>query len=250
MQTYVRRCRAELARLLALALCSATLPLPAADMGRGGSAVIGHDGCQDPVCLNAASLTADATHLTLHDFNIVYATRGTTVTGDLAEGDSPAGKSKDTHWVLSGHVQISMPQGRLSADRATMQIVNGRISNMTAEGSPAQFDRGGDTTPPGGASVAMAQALQHAHGHARQIVYDLEHGELELNGDSYLTNGCYEFTSEHMSYDIANQRVQADPRDGGGVRGKITRDRGAGACPGMGGGGAVSGGTAGDAAKP
>jgi lipopolysaccharide transport protein LptA len=205
----------------------------------GGGPAGGKDACRDPVCLTAASLEADATHLTLHDFNIVYALRGTTVTGDLAQGDSPGRDSKDTHWVLTGHVVITLPQGRLKADRATMQIVNGRISNMTAQGGPAEFERGTDAAPAAGVSSGMQAALEHAHGHARQIVYDLDQNELELSGDSFLTNGCYEFTSEHMLYDIANQRVQADPHDSGGVHGKWSRNGtngSAASCPGIGGG--------------
>ena len=219
----------RLAALMVMALCG-----PAGSVRLSAAEIAAADACQDPVCLTAARLEADATHLILHDFDIVYATRGTTVTGDLAEGDSPGRDSKNTHWVLTGHVQITIPQGRLKADRATMQIVNGRISTMTAEGSPAEFDRGDDTTPPAGASPNIQAALNHAHGHARQIVYDLDRGQLDLSGDSYLANGCYEFTSERMSYDIANQRVQADPRDGGGVRGRITRDRSTADCPGLG----------------
>ena len=232
----MRHWRAELNAVVAAAALFrslATAGLQAAEMAGtpATNPAAGADTCREPVCLTAGRLEADATHLTLHDFNIIYAARGTTVTGDLAEGESAGGDSKNTRWVLTGHVQITIPQGHLKADRATMQIVNGRISSMTAEGSPAEFDRGGDTPPPAGTSNIQA-ALVHAHGHARQIVYDLDHGQLELSGDGFLTNGCYEFTSEHMSYDIANQRVQADPHDGGSVHGKLPRN--ASSCPGAG----------------
>jgi lipopolysaccharide transport protein LptA len=175
--------------------------------------------CREPVCLNAARLEADSTHLTLHDFDIEYVTRGTTVKGDLAEGESSGRDAKNTYWVLTGHVQIFMPQGHLSADRATMQIVNGRIASVTASGSPAEFERTDGPAPTGSNSQVLA-AAEHAHGHAREIIYDLDRNELQLNGDSFISNGCYEFSSERMSYDVANQRVQADPRDSGGVRGK------------------------------
>jgi lipopolysaccharide transport protein LptA len=189
------------------------------------------DNCREPVCLNAARLEADSTHLVLHDFDIVYAARGTTVKGDLAEGESTDRDSKNTHWVLTGHVDVTMPQGHLSADRATMQIVNGRITILTAQGSPALFERAAGGPPVGG-NPGVQNAIEHARGHAREIVYDLDRNQLDLSGDSYLTNGCYEFSSEHMSYDIANQRVQADPRDSAGVRGKIIRERAAGTCSG------------------
>jgi lipopolysaccharide transport protein LptA len=189
------------------------------------------DSCREPVCLNAARLEADSTHLVLHDFNIVYVARGTTVTGDLAEGESPGKDSKDTHWVLTGHVEVTLPQGHLSADHATMQLIDGRITTLTADGAPASFERNPDGNVPAGSNPGLQAALEHAHAHARRIVYDLEHSQLDLTGDSYLTNGCYEFTAEHMSYDIATQKVQADPRDSRGVHG-IMRTRSSPACSG------------------
>jgi len=195
-----------------------------------GANVDSSEKCRDPVCLNAARLEADSTHLTLHDFDIQYVTRGTTVKGDLAEGESSGRDSKSTNWVLTGHVQIFMPQGHLSADRATMQIVNGRIANVTAQGSPAEFERTTDAPAPTGSNSQGLGAAEHAHGHAREIIYDVDRNELQLNGDSYISNGCYEFSSERMSYDVANQRVQADPRDSGGVRGKYIRERTSSAC--------------------
>ncbi len=231
----MQRCHVEPLAMLAIALCGAVATrLPAAN-AKPASAAAADDQCREVMCLDGdGPLILDPTHMSLHHFRIVYPQRGTTVTGDSAEGEMPAPNSKDMHWVLTGHVEVTMPQGHLTAERATMQVIDSRLSIMTAEGSPAVFDRGSDASPPVGASAAVSQALVHAHGHARQIVYDLDHGQLEFSGDSYLSNGCYEFTSEHLSYDIANQRVQADPHDGGSVHLKFTHDRSGGNCPGSG----------------
>jgi lipopolysaccharide transport protein LptA len=176
--------------------------------------------CHESVCLTGSGVQSTPTHLTWHDITIVYAGRSTVVKGDLGEGDVTSADSKNSNWVLTGHVQIWMPQGHLSADHATMKISNDRITTLTALGAPAQFERFADTAASPAVSAAQA-ALQHANGHAGEIIYDVEHNQLELNGDAHVTAGCYEFSSEHIVYDLANQKVQADPRDDSHVTGII-----------------------------
>jgi lipopolysaccharide transport protein LptA len=177
--------------------------------------------CHESVCLNGSSVESTPTHLTWHDITIVYVTRSTVVKGDLGEGDVTSADSKNSNWALTGHVQIWMPQGHLSADHATMKITNDRITTLTAQGAPAQFERFPDGPLPGNLSGPTQAALQHANGHAGEIIYDVEHNQLELNGDAHVTAGCYEFSSEHIVYDLTNQKVQADPRDDSHVTGII-----------------------------
>jgi len=216
-----------------LVLCSAAAggASSGADVPAAGNAA--PEKCIDPICLNAGRLEGTPTELVLHDFTILYPARRTTIKGDMAQGARASGESKDTSWVLTGHVEIFTAQGHLTADRATMHTNNGVIANMTAQGMPAEFERNPDSAAPDGGTANTAAPFEHAHGHAREIIYDLEHNELQLNGDSYLSNGCYEFSSEHMSYDIASQRVQADPHDSKGVQG-IVRERASSACAGTG----------------
>src|ERR1700733_13342008 len=108
------------------------------------------DGCHESVCVNASNLESTPSHLTLHDFTIVYKTRATLVKGDLGEGNVTSVDSKNSTWVITGHVQIFMPQGHLSAERATMQIINDHITTLTAQGAPTEFERFADGTPPTG----------------------------------------------------------------------------------------------------
>jgi lipopolysaccharide transport protein LptA len=131
--------------------------------------------------------------------------------------------SKNSNWTLSGQVQIAIPQGHLSADHATMKIVNDRITTLTAEHAPAQCERYNDGPAPADLGRAAEATLEHVHGYARQITYDVDHDPLELNGDAYVIAGCYEFSSESIIYDIANHRVQTDPRDNSPVKGIIKR---------------------------
>jgi lipopolysaccharide transport protein LptA len=124
------------------------------------------------------------------------------------------------HWVLTGHVQLFTPQGHLKADRATIQIVNDRITIVTAQGDPAEFERSEDSPLPSMPPNAQTQ-LQHAHGHAREIVFDVERNQLDFSGDAYFIANCYELGSQHVVYDMANQKVQGDSSDNSRVSGSF-----------------------------
>jgi lipopolysaccharide transport protein LptA len=154
------------------------------------------EACNQPLCYTASSLSAERTRMVMQNVNIVDTTRGITrIKADLAEANGE--DLGNSAWVLTGHVQVFMPQGSLSADRATVQFVNKRIDSMSAQGTPAEFEHSG-------------APAENAHGHAREIDYDLEQDLLKLNGDSWLSDGCNEIASQSIVYDIANQKVRAD----------------------------------------
>ena len=217
--------------LLALgAAHAAGLPLALADTPPSGAAGVGGEleACKEPLCYTASKLEADRNRMVLYDINIVDTTRGIThIKADLAEATGADLGNSD--WVLTGHVQASLPQGTLRADRATVQFVNKRIASMSAQGAPAEFERSvdhsADTPLAGdGASRSHGQA-DSAHGHARDIEYDLEHDLLTLKGDSWLTDGCNQINSQSIVYDIANQKVRAEtvPGDEHQVQGVLSR---------------------------
>lgn len=215
--------------VLGLALCLIAHRGEMAAAAESGTDTASIESCHDPLCLNASHLEYTPNHLVLHEFDIVDTTRGTThVKGDLAEGTGD--DSKNSNWVLTGHVELTLPQGHLSADRATMQIVNNRITLMTAQGSPAQFESSGDASAPNTPKSGVAAAIKHARGHANEIIYNLEHGELQLNGDSWLSNGCNEISSQHISYDLSSQKVHAETNAGEKDKVRITSNRTAPGC--------------------
>jgi lipopolysaccharide transport protein LptA len=212
---------------LLLTLCALGSTGAARGAGAASDSIEGNDSvenCHKPLCWKGSSLNFDlqSNHLEVPDLEMVDTTRNAHIKADRAERTGE--KADDSTWVLTGHVQITVPQGHLSADQATMQVRNNHIVTMISQGSPAQFERGADS---------VASITSHAHGHAREIVYDLERNELQLNGDAWLTDGCYyELHSEHIAYDIANQKVHADPNDGSGVQGSVApRQRPAPGCP-------------------
>lgn len=178
--------------------------------------------CSDPVCLYYSRFEGQRNHVVLHDADIFDNTRQLHVKADLAEGNGI--DAQDNHWVLTGHVQVTNPQGQLQADRATVQVSRSQISSMSAQGSPALFQGTVAAAGSGGTAAPV-------HGHAQQIDYDLGQSLLDLNGNSYLSDGCNDITSPHIRYNIAGQSVQADGTsdDNGRVHGTI-RSRAPGQC--------------------
>ena len=232
------RALAALWQLLALgAAHAAGLPVALAEAATPGAAAAGTEleACKEPLCYTASKLEAERNRMVLYDINIVDTTRGIThIKADMAEATGADLGNSD--WVLTGHVQASLPQGKLSADRATVQFVNKRIASMSAQGTPAEFERSVDRSadnpaPADGANRSHGQA-DNARGHAREIDYDLEHDLLTLKGDSWLTDGCNEINSQSIVYDITNQKVRAEavPGDDTQVHGTL-HARSASQCP-------------------
>jgi lipopolysaccharide transport protein LptA len=164
---------------------------------------------ESPLCYTASSSELERNHLVLYDIDIVDTTRGVSrIKADRAEA---TGRDfGNANWVLTGHVQVFIPEGQLRADTATVQFTDNHIETMTADGTPAEFEHALDNG-------------QIAHGHARAITFDMRRNELQLNGDSWLSDGCNEINSGHIAYDIGSQRMRADssPGDSAPVHGTI-----------------------------
>ena len=219
-RTEVRaRVVAALFQLSVLATAGAATPAPAPhEAPAAGAASAELEACNEPLCYTASSLEAERNRMVLHDIKIVDTTRGITrISADLAQANGQ--DLGNSEWVLTGNVQVFMPQGKLSADKATVQFVNKRIASMNAQGAPAEFAHGvntaGQTGPLIDAGKAGHGAIESARGHAREIDYDMERDLLKLNGDSWLSDGCNEINSQSIVYDIANQKVRADAAPGG-----------------------------------
>ena len=202
--------RAIVRSALSAAPCAIALLLRAAIAGAADSGAQTLPCDEPPMCYTASRLQADRNHITLYDIDIVDWTRG--VSRIRAQrADATGEELSNSDIILTGEVRVSMPEGELRADRATVRIAHNRITSMRAEGSPATFEH------------ALGDGAQIAHGHANAISYDLERDEMQLQGDSWLTDGCNEINSDHILYDIASQHVQADaaPGESGRVHGTI-----------------------------
>lgn len=211
--------------MMAAALSLAGIPLlVAAEEGATIDYKSALENCHDAVCTSGSHLEGTLGHLTWRDITIVYKARAMVARGDMGAGTSTSSDSKNSDWVLTGHVQIFVPQGQLRADRATAQIVNDRVTLLTANGSPAEFERSLDGPAPTNPGNAAQSAIEHARGHAHEIVFDVERSQLEFKGEAFVTGGCYEVSSDHISYDVGNERIEADPRDGSSVRSILRRN--------------------------
>jgi lipopolysaccharide export system protein LptA len=193
----------------ACALFALLAPLTPASSA-AGEMTAGDLPCNEPpMCYRASHLDAERNRVVLYDFDIVDMTRGIShIKADRAEGDGL--DFANSRWVLTGHVQLFIPEGQMSADKATVLFASQRIQSMTAEGAPAEFEH-------------PLENGQKAHGHAQAIDYDVARNEVQLHGDAWLSDGCNEITSEHISYDLVSQRVRADsaPGDNARVHGTI-----------------------------
>ena len=189
--------------------------------------------CPEQLCFSASSnqpgvpsFTASRTHMVMINPDIVDTARGVAhITTDRAEENGA--DFGNSHIELTGDVHADLSEGQLSAATATVQVVDKRIESITAQGSPARFLRRGEPPTPvvsktsGGqaASPAAALSTMAVYGHADSITYDLKADSVQLNGNSWLTDGCNEFTSQRITYNMMSQTVQAGPAPGS--RGRV-----------------------------
>jgi lipopolysaccharide transport protein LptA len=180
------------------------------------------------LCYNATGLQAARDHLVLINIDAVGNTANgpAHLTADRAE--ATGADFGNSHWVFTGHVHIDMKEGRLQAATATVQLLDRHIASIMAGGMPAQFER----TPQSAAAAAGTAAGLTVHGHADTITYNVGKNEVQLNGDSWLTDGCNDFTSQRITYNLAAQSVLANAEPGSNalVHGIIRNTHPGGTC--------------------
>src|ERR1039458_2523133 len=163
--------------LLQMLLAAAGMRAGVGGAGDTPPVAVQRESCNEPLCYTASSLQAERNRMLLQDIHIIDTTRGIPrIQADQAEANGQ--DLGNSAWVLTGHVLVLMPQGKLSADRATVQFVNKRISSVSAQGMPAEFehsvaavaaiDAAQDGAVADGARGGRG-ALDSARGHARQI---------------------------------------------------------------------------------
>jgi lipopolysaccharide transport protein LptA len=216
-------CRGLLCLLLAGGLARAAEPAALAP----GAGVAPNEACKDPqqpTWYTASSLAAERNHIVLQDLCLEDTTHGDVrIRADRAEATGVDLASSE--WVLTGHVHVYMDEGagqhsELHAASATVQFKDKHVATMTAHGDPADFVRTSD------------KVHEPARGHAQSIRYDVDRNQLQLDGDSWISDGCREIKAPHIDYDVTRQRVQAaaggDPAQ---VHGTIRTDPGAQCTP-------------------
>ena len=115
---------------------------------------------------------------------------------------------EDSDWTLKGNVKITVPDGMLTSSDAKVMFRKNQISRAEIRGAPAEFEQ------------LIKETGKLAKGRANSIVYDVQADTVRMAGDAWLTDGENVIRGETLIYDIAGQRVAANPggTDPGGVR--------------------------------
>jgi len=187
----------NIARTLATALLTATLA------ARAAAAPVD---AQAPINLEAASSDFDYRNNTLL-FRRVKITQGP-LTVEAEEASATGLEFVNSQWTFKGQVRITVPDGKLASDTATVSFKDNQIVRAQIRGAPAVFEQ------------RLEKSGQLAQGRAGSIEYDVRNGTVQLAGDAWLSDGQNEIRGEKLVYDIGRQRVAANPggTEPGGVR--------------------------------
>jgi len=186
------------------AACTALLACFGVHAAPTGSLLGGQD-TRLPIDLQAASSDFDYKQNTLL-FRRIKITQGQMqVTAQEARASGL--NFANSEWTLLGQVQIVTPDGKLESDSAQISFRNNLIAHALAKGAPASFEH------------QLKDRGQLAKGRAASIEYDVPANTVQLVGDAWLSDGQNEIRGNTLIYDIAKQRVLANPneKDAGGV---------------------------------
>lgn len=163
---------------------------------------------KQPITINAASVDVDYKTQTVVYQKVVITQGNVIVRADRAR-TTVAQSHQSSEWTLKGDVRIQAPpRGSLTADIATVDVVNSRITRATVTGKPAQFTQ---QTAAGGLT----------QGHANQITYDLRGGTVQLSDDAWLSDGRNQLSGPLVTYDLLKDRIEASS-PGSGQRVHLT----------------------------
>ena len=159
-----------------------------------------------PINLEAASSDFDYRNNTLL-FKRVKITQGM-LTVEAQEASATGLEFENSQWTLKGEVRITVPDGKLTSDSATVSFKDNQIARAQVRGEPATFEQ------------RIEKTGQLAKGRAGSIDYDVRNGTVELAGQAWLSDGQNEISGSKLIYDIGRQRVAANPgeTEPGGVR--------------------------------
>lgn len=167
---------------LVLALCAATARAAGPDFDPSA-----------PIHLEARTSDVDYKNNTLA-FHSVRITQG--VFAIEADNATATGLDfKASHWIFTGNVKITTPDGFLTSDEARIEFVADAVANAQISGAPAQFEEKRDN--------------RTARGHAQHIDYDVAAATVKLHDDAQLTDGEQQLAGQTIVYDMIHQRLSA-----------------------------------------
>ncbi len=112
------------------------------------------------------------------------------------EADSTEFDNQSQRHTLRGDVRVRQGTMSINAERIVLQLADGKLLELNAQGKPLSFSVQDDT----GATVTAE---------AEQIIYKPGDSQLSLLGDARLLSGGRELSGERIDYDISKANVQA-----------------------------------------
>jgi lipopolysaccharide transport protein LptA len=152
---------------------------------------------KDPVDLVAASSDVDYKNNRLH-FVQVRITQGP-MQVQANEATATGLDFDNSEWTFTGDVHIKVPDGSLDSSSAVVTFKDKELASAEVRGSPAEFEH------------KLQDTGQIARGRADQIDYDVQGGTVKLTGAAWLTDGDNTIQGDVLIYNVAEERVAANP---------------------------------------
>jgi lipopolysaccharide export system protein LptA len=161
-----------------------------------------------PVALDAQSFELDLknNNVFFRKPRIAQGTNAVTADQGQASREALGGNLDNSVWIFRGNVKITMDQGQLTADDATVNFVKKLLAKAVANGKPAQFQQ------------LIEKTGKVAHGHADTIDYDASKGIVRLSKNAWLSDGQNEIHGEMLRYNVVAQTIVADAAEQGAQR--------------------------------
>ena len=186
------------------ALCALFMLLPF--LCDAATSVARRDVATDKPKLDAASLELDGPSNLLVLTEVHISTQSGYVIQAGEARTSDANNFNNSRWAFKNKVVITTPDGRSTADSATVSFVENQISTLHITGNPATFAQ----------HDAKGQII--AQGHAGIIDYDLAQHTVRLSDDAWISYGQNECRAAALVYNINAQRVSANREEQHGQR--------------------------------
>ncbi|WP_116810391.1 LptA/OstA family protein [Steroidobacter cummioxidans] len=108
-------------------------------------------------------------------------------------------RAPNSHWTFEQAVRIRSAEADLQSNVATADFLNGELSDVRIQGSPARFEQIG------------AANNRQVRGRAGVIEYDINSGVVKLTDQVWFSNGKDEFRGDVVIYNVRDERVQINP---------------------------------------
>jgi len=108
-------------------------------------------------------------------------------------------RAPNSHWTFEQAVRIRSAEADLQSNIATADFLNGELSDVRIEGSPARFEQIG------------TENNRQVRGRAGVIEYDINTGVVKLTNQVWFSNGKDEFRGDVVIYNVRDERVQINP---------------------------------------